>query len=59
MAISTSNCGLHDFFDQPVLSTHKKYEALRSFFYEKKSAEEVAKKLVAFTRGDLKNYGPL
>lgn len=44
MAISTTNCELHDFFDQPALSTHKKYEALRSFFYEKKSAEEVANK---------------
>ena len=44
MAISTSNCAPHDFFDQPTLSAHKKYEALRSFFYEKKSAEEVAKK---------------
>ncbi len=44
MAISTSNCELHDFFDQSVLSAHKKYEALRSFFYEKRSAEEVAKK---------------
>ncbi|KHE92203.1 MAG: Oxygen sensor protein DosP [Candidatus Scalindua brodae] len=44
MAISTPNRELHDFFDQPTLPTHKKYEALRSFFYEKKSAEGVETK---------------
>ena len=44
MVINTSNYELCDFFDRPALPTHKKYEALRSFFYEKKSAEEVAKK---------------
>jgi transposase len=43
MAIYTSNSGLQDFFASPVLPAHKKYEALRSFFYEKKSAEQVAK----------------
>ncbi len=35
---------MHDFFDSPALPAHKKYEALRSFFYEKKSAEHVAKR---------------
>jgi hypothetical protein len=44
MVIYTSNCELHDFFGSPVLPAHKKYEALRSFFYENKSAEQVAKK---------------
>ena len=44
MAIYTSNHELRKFFDTPVLSTHKKYEALRSFYYEKKSAEQVARK---------------
>ena len=44
MVITTSNYKLYDFFDRPALPTHKRYEALRSFFYEKKSAEEVAKK---------------
>jgi len=44
MAINTSNNKMYDFFDNPVSPTHKKYEALRNFFYEKKSAEEVAEK---------------
>ena len=42
MVKSNPNVEPYKFFDNPVFSTHKKYEALRSFFYKKKSAEEVA-----------------
>jgi len=44
MVKSTSNINPYNYFDCPDLTIHKKYEALRSFFYEKKNAEEVAKK---------------
>jgi hypothetical protein len=32
----------YDYFAGPVATAHKKYEALRAFFYEKLSAEEVS-----------------
>lgn len=34
----------YDYFAEPVATAHKKYEALRAFFYEKLPAEEVAVK---------------
>jgi len=34
----------YDYFAEPVETAHKKYEALRAFFYEKLPAEEVAVK---------------
>jgi len=33
-----------DFFLSPKLQTHKRYEALRMFFIERKTAKEVGKK---------------
>ena len=35
---------IHSFFTSPRNTAHKKYEALRAFCFEKKPAEEVAKK---------------
>lgn len=32
-----------DFFQRPKSATHKKYEALRAFYLENKSAAEVSK----------------
>lgn len=42
MAKSNPNISPFDFFHNPFSAIQKKYEALRSFFYEGKSAEEVA-----------------
>jgi len=35
---------ISDFFASPTKSTHKQYEALRAYFYEKQNAQIVAKK---------------
>jgi len=42
MVIYNPNISPFDFFEKPNSPNHRKFEALRSFFYEKKSAEEVA-----------------
>jgi hypothetical protein len=44
MVKNSPNDGLSEYFSNPGLVAHKRYEALRSFFFEKKSAEEVAVK---------------
>lgn len=45
MLITTPNSkSVHDFFRNPILANHKKYEVLRAFFYEGLRAEVVAKK---------------
>lgn len=35
---------IHDFFKNPSCSTHKQYEALRAYLYERLSAKEVARR---------------